>query len=56
VQALCADESVKKEVQMRIETSGRASGMKGFEIVKKIHFSAELFSVVRSSNSSPHNL
>jgi hypothetical protein len=49
---LCVDESVKKEVQIRLEKSGRASGMKGFEIVKKVHLFDEPFSTVRSSTSS----
>lgn len=35
---------MKKEVQVRLEKSGRASGMKGFEIVKKLHLFPEGFS------------
>eukprot|EP00892_Ulva_mutabilis_P009905 jgi/Ulvmu1/7287/UM035_0075.1 len=42
---LCADTDIASEVQNRLEAAGREDGLKGFEIVKKIHLFAEGFSV-----------
>jgi long-subunit acyl-CoA synthetase (AMP-forming) len=45
MQELCADCDARQFVQQRLEHEGRAAGLKGFEIVKKVHLSAEEFTV-----------
>jgi long-chain acyl-CoA synthetase len=42
---LVADEKVCKAVQKVLDTQGRANGLKGFENVKAVHLTTELFSV-----------
>lgn len=41
---LCDDANVEKAVQQRLEKAGRASGLKGFEIIKQLHLFPDGFS------------
>lgn len=45
MQELCADVAIATEVQKRLEATGREDGLKGFEIVKRVHLFADGFSV-----------
>lgn len=45
LQELCADEEAADHVQQQLEQEGRKGGLKGFEVVKKVHLTAEEFSV-----------
>lgn len=44
VQELCAHQASKNYTQKQLEAEGRRAGLKGFEIVKKVHLHPELFS------------
>jgi long-chain acyl-CoA synthetase len=44
VQELCAHQACKDYIQKQLEAEGRSAGLKGFEIVKKVHLHPELFS------------
>ena len=45
MQWLCADSKACEFVQQMLEKEGRAAGLKGFEIIKKVHLTAEEFTV-----------
>lgn len=42
---MCTNEGARKYVQQELEKSGRADGLKGFEIVKSVHLTSDTFTV-----------
>jgi long-subunit acyl-CoA synthetase (AMP-forming) len=45
MQELCEDKDAADYTQKRLETEGREAGLKGFEIVKKVHLTPSEFTV-----------